>query len=116
MVPSILIIEPRREIADALADVILSANYTPIVRAHVERLSDLGVTPAAIIVRIAFEGVSEPAHAALQRLGPNRPPVIALASLPDEVAEAERLRCDVVLRTPGGVSRLCDVLAKLVQG
>ena len=115
MLPSILIIEPRREIAEALADVITSASYTPLVRAHVEHLSDLGVTPAAIIVRITFEGVSEPAHAALERLGPERPPVIALASLPDEVFEAERLNCDVILRAPGGVSRLCDVLAKLVE-
>lgn len=115
MPPNILIIEPRREVADALADVVTSANYGAIVRPHVERLADLGFTPAAIIVRIAFEGISEPPHAALERLVPNRPPVVAIVWEDVEVAEAERLKCDVVLRAPDGVSRLCDALTKLVH-
>jgi hypothetical protein len=115
MLPNILIIEPRREIADALADVVTSANYGAVIRTHVERLADLDFTPAAIIVRIAFEGISEPAHAALERLMPNRPPVVAIAWEDGEVAEAERLKCDIVLRAPEGVSRLCDALTKLVH-
>jgi hypothetical protein len=115
MQPSILIIEPRREVADALADVVTSAHYAPIVRPHVERLADLGgVTPAAIIVRVAFEGIGEPAHAAIARLAPNRPPVVAIASEDEEVAEARRLKCEVVLRAPGGISRLCEELSRLV--
>lgn len=114
MAPSILIIEPRREIADALADVVTSANFAAVVRPHVERLADLGFTPAAIIVRIAFEGVSEPAHAALERLTPNRPPVVAIVRHNVEAAEAERLKCEIVLRAPEGVSHLCDALARLV--
>lgn len=115
MLPHILIIEPRREVAVALADVVTSANYEPVVRPHLERLSDLGFTPAAIIVRIAFEGISEPPHAALERLPPTRPPVVAIASEDEGVAEAERLRCEIVLRAPEGVSRLCDALGQLVH-
>jgi hypothetical protein len=115
MQPSILIIEPRREVADALHDVVTSANYAAIVRPHVERLSDLAVMPAAIIVRISFEGVTEPPHAAVGRLPLNRPPVIAIAWEDDEIAEAERLKCEVVLRAPNDVGRLYDVLSRLVH-
>jgi hypothetical protein len=115
MLPSILILEARREIADALADVVASANYAPIVRPYIDRLADLGVTPAAIIVRIAFEGVSEPPHAALERLHPNRPPIVAIARQEVEIAEAVRLRCEIVLRAPDDVGRLCDALTRLVH-
>lgn len=115
MSPTILIIEPRREVADALAGVVTSGRYAAVVRPHVERLADLGFTPAAIIVRIAFEGISEPAHAALERLAPDRPPVVAIAWADVEVAEAERLKCEIVLRAPEGVSRLYDSLTKLVH-
>lgn len=115
MQPAILIIEPRREVADALQDFVTSANYAAIVRPHVERLSDLAVTPAAIIVRISFEGMSEPPHAAVARLPVDRPPVIAIAWEDEEIAEAERLRCEVVLRAPNDVGRLYDVLSRLVQ-
>src|SRR5688500_5471796 len=103
MLPNILILEPRREIAEALADVVASANYAPIIRPYIDRLTDLGVTPAAIIVRIAFEGVSEPPHAALERLHPNRPPVVAIAWKDVEIAEAQRLRYEIVLRAPDDV-------------
>jgi hypothetical protein len=115
MPPSILIIEPRPEVAEALHDVVTSANYAAIVMSHVDRLSDLAVIPAAIIVRIAFEGISEPPHAAVGRLPVNRPPVIAIAWEDEEIAEAERLRCDVVLRAPNDVGRLYDVLSRLVH-
>jgi hypothetical protein len=115
MRPVVLIIESRREVADALADVVTSANYAAVVRPHVERLSDLAVTPSAIIVRISFEGITEPAHVAVTRLPPNRPPVIAIARTDDEVAEAERLRCDVILRLPDDAGRLYDALSRLVQ-
>ena len=73
MGPVILILEPRREVASALEDLITSAHYTPVVIPHLERLADLEETPAAIIVRIAFEGLV-PAHAAIEKLPANRPP------------------------------------------
>ena len=115
MRPVILIIEPRPEVAEALADVVMSANYTAIVRPHVECLADLATTPAAIIVRIAFEGIGEPAHAAIARL-PNRPPVVAIVWEENEAEEAKRLKCDVVLRAPNDVGRLYDALTTVVSG
>ena len=111
----ILIIEPRREVADAIEEVITSAHYQAMVVPHLEQLGDLGVTPAAIIVRIAFEGVSEPAHAAIARLPPNRPPIVAIAWEEHEVAEAMRLNCDVVLRGARDVGHLCEALSRVVQ-
>jgi hypothetical protein len=116
MRPVILIIEPRPEVAEALADVVVSANFTAIVRPYVECLADLAITPSAIIVRIAFEGMGEPAHAAIARLLPNRPPVVAIVWEEKEVEEAQRLKCDVVLRAPDDVGRLCDALTTIVSG
>ena len=115
MRPVILIIETRPEVAEALADVVVSANFSPMVRPHVERLTDIGVTPAAIIVRIAFEGVGEPAHAAIGRLPVDRPPIVAIAWEERELAEAARLNCDVVLRAPNDVGRLCEALTAVVN-
>jgi hypothetical protein len=113
MRPVILIIETRPEVAEALEEVVTSARYSAIVRPHVESLSDLGVTPAAIIVRIAFEGVGEPQHAAIGRLA-DRPPVVAIAWEEAEVAEAVRLKCDIVLKAPDDVWRLCEALTAVI--
>jgi hypothetical protein len=110
----ILIIEPRQEIAAALEDVINSANFTAIVRPYVDRLGDLGITPAAIVVRITFEGVSEPSHAVLARMAPHRPPVVAIAWTDEAVEEARRLNCEVVLRA-ADVRGLCDALTRVVH-
>lgn len=114
MLPTVLIIEPRHEVAVALQQVLASANYATLVRPHLERLADLGVTPAAIVVRIAFEG-TEPAHLVIGKLPPDRPPIIAIVWDDAEAAEAVRLRCDVVLRGPRDVSHLCEVLRRLVH-
>jgi hypothetical protein len=112
MRPLILIIEIRPEVAEALEDVVTSAGYQAVVRPHIECLSDLDVTPDAIIVRIAFEGVGEPQHAGIGRL-PKRPPVVAITWEDQEVAEAVRLGCEVVLRAPDDVGRLCDALSRV---
>jgi hypothetical protein len=114
MRPVILIIEPRPEVAQALAEVVTSAHYEPVVRPHVDRLSDLGVTASAIIVRVAFETLGEPPHAAIARL-PDRPPVVAIAWEDREMAEATRLKYEVVLRAPQEVGRLCEALNSVVQ-
>lgn len=114
MRPVILIIETRPDIAEALEDVVTSAHYSAIVRSHIECLSDLDVVPAAIIARISFEGVGEPQHAVIGRLA-GRPPVVAIAWEDDEVAEAIRLNCEVVLRAPDEVGRLCHALTAVVS-
>jgi hypothetical protein len=56
-----------------------------------------------------------PAHAAIEHLPPDRPPVVAIAWDDTELAEAARLKCDVVLRAPRDVTRLCETLRKLAQ-
>jgi hypothetical protein len=114
MRPLILIVEPRPEVAQALQDVVASANFDTVVRPYVDRLSDFDVAPAAILVRVAFEGIGEPPHAAVARL-PGRPPVVAIAWEDREASEAVRLGCDVVLRAPQDIGRLCDALMSVVQ-
>jgi hypothetical protein len=115
MRPVILIIESRPEVAEALEEVITSARYAAIVRPHVEGLSDLEVVPSAIVVRVAFEGIGEPPHSVIERLPKDRPPIVAIAWEDREVAEARRLGCDVVLRAPDDVSRLCEALTSVVE-
>ena len=47
MPPAILIIESHREVAEALHDVVASANYAAIVRSHVQELDEVSPAPAA---------------------------------------------------------------------
>jgi hypothetical protein len=113
--PSVLILESRRDIADALLDVITSAHYRAVVRAHIDHLDSLDARPVAIVTCITSVGVGEPSYRAIEKLH-GRPPVVAIAWGDDEVAEAVRLKCDVVLRAPADVGRLYDVLMKVVSG
>lgn len=114
MLPVVLIIEPRKEVAAALESAIGMANLTPVVVPHLERLSDVPYSIAAIVVRIAFESVGDPPHAAISRLPRDHPPVVAIAWEDDELEEARRLKCDVVLHAPHDITRLCETLTKLV--
>ena len=115
MPPVVLIIETRREVAAALESAIEMWNLSPVVVQHLERLSDIPHAVAAIVVRIAFEGIGDPAHAAIERLPRDRrPPVVAIAWEEAELVEAQRLKCDVVLRAPQDISLLCETLTKLV--
>jgi hypothetical protein len=113
--PSVLILESRRDIADALQDVITSAHYRAIVRPHIDHLDNLDARPAAIITRITSVGVGEPSYRAIETLH-CRPPVVAIVWADDEMAEAVRLKCEVVLRAPDDIGRLCDVLTRIVSG
>ena len=115
MRPVVLIIEPRPEVAEALAEVVHSVSYSALIRPYVEHLTDLEVMPSAIIVRIAFESVGEPAHAAIARLPRAHPPVIAIAWEEREWKEAKRLKCDVILRAPDEVNRLGRALTDAVN-
>jgi hypothetical protein len=101
----VLIIEPHEELAAAFEQVVASADFSPIVRRHVESMADLGVTPTTIVVRIG--------HGDISSLPPDRPPIVAIVTSDAEVAEAKRLRCEVVLRAPGEIRRLCEALRTL---
>ena len=101
----VLIIEPHEELAAAFEQVVASADFTPIVRRHVDAMSDLGVTPVTIVVRIG--------HGDVSTLPPDRPPIVAIVSTDDEAMEAKRLRCEVVLRAPSEIRRLCEALRTL---
>jgi hypothetical protein len=103
----VLIIEPHDELAAAFEKVIATASYTPIVRRHVDSLEDLDFTPATIVMRIG--------HADVSHLPPQRPPIVAIASSEEEVAEASRLRCEVVLHGPGEIRRLCDAVRSVAH-
>ena len=115
MQSTVLIIEARREVAAALEEVLSAANLASLVVPHLEKLSDIEVSPAAILVRIAFESVSDPPHAAIARLPPGRPPVVAIAWAEDEVVEAQKLKCDVILRAPKDIPRLCETLTRIAR-
>jgi len=101
----VLIIEPHAEVAAAFEQALALASCLPVVRSHVESLGDLGVTPALIVTRIG--------HADLSHLPPTRPPIVAIASSDADVAEASRLRCEVVLKGPGEIRRLVDAVRSL---
>ena len=115
MHPVVLIIETRLEIAAALEAVAAAANLTTVVVPHLEQLSDLEEPPAVILVRIAFEGLSDPPHNAIKRLPPNRPPVVAIAWEPQEIDEAQALKCDVILHAPHDLVHLAETLFRLIN-
>jgi len=115
MPPTVLIIESRAEVAAALEMTIAQANLIPIVVPYLERLSDIPHHVAAIVVRIAFESVSDPPHAAIERLPRERPPILAIAREDCELEEARRLKCDVVLHAPHDIGRLCETLMRLAE-
>ena len=100
----VLIIEPHDELAAAFEQVVATADFNPIVRRHVASMADRSVMPASIVVRIG--------HGDVSNLPADRPPILAIASSDEEVAEAERLHCEVVLRAEE-IRRLCEALRKL---
>lgn len=114
MRPSVLILESRRDVADALHDVITSAHFRAVVRPHIDHLDSLDARPAAIVTRITGVGDGDASYRAIEKLH-GRPPVVAIVWADDQMAEAKRLKCDVVLRAPGDIGRLCDVLTRIVS-
>jgi hypothetical protein len=114
MRPAVLILESRSDVADALHDVITSAHYDAIIRPHINGLADLETRPVAIVTRITSVGGGYPAYRALEMLRENRPPVVAIVWADDEAAEATRLKCEVVLRAPAEIGRLCEALMRVI--
>jgi len=116
-VPMVAILEPERERATALQEVVSLARCSPIAVLDLDELTGLSDPPAAIIVRVATSRPLGSPHAELQRLpASGRPKVLALVSSDADVAEAQRLGCDVVLREPHQVRALYDALIDIAGG
>src|SRR5687768_8668967 len=115
--PIVAIFEPERERATALQEVVSLARCTPITVFVAEELTGFPAPPAAIIVRVAMNRPLGSPHTELERLPfSSRPKVLALASSEADVAEAQRLGCDVVLREPHQVRALYDALTDIAGG
>jgi hypothetical protein len=111
--PTVIIVEPYRDIAIALEEIVSLARCTPLTIGAVEEPAALlQERPAAIIVRVATDLSYRSPHAGLTRWpAAMRPMVVALVSTDADVAEAERFGCDVILQEPKQVRQLYDTLA-----
>jgi DNA-binding NtrC family response regulator len=114
--PTVAIAESHHEIADALEDVVALAGCVPVTVNSIEALQDMRSTAAAIVVRVATEMTDSSPHLVLQELAlSTRPLVVALTSSDADVAEAQRLHCEVVLRAPHQVQGLYETLQDLAS-
>jgi hypothetical protein len=114
--PTVVIAEPHHEIAHALQDVVALAGCVPVIVSNFESMRMLDVQPVAIVVRVATEMPLMSPHLGLRDLGRRgRPLIVALASNEADVAEAERLDCEVIARAPHQVQALYDALTRLAS-
>jgi hypothetical protein len=114
--PTVVIAEPHQEMAGALEDVVTMAGCVPVRVSRCESVRILSPEPAAIVVRVATEMPLGSPHLGLEHLGSGRRPlIVALASNDADVAEAERLHCEVIAREPHQVQMLYDTLLELAS-
>lgn len=112
--PTVVIVEPYKDFAAALQEVVSLARCQPVTVANIAGLSELPKLPAAIVVRVATNLPFESPHAGLGDMPRDqRPVVLALTSSDADVAEATRLGCEVVLREPQQVRGLYDALTSV---
>lgn len=113
--PLVVVAEPHHDMADALQDVVTLAGCVPLMVSGCESVPELNSAPAAIVVRIATEMPTSP-HLGLERFSlTGRPVIVALASSDRDVAEAERLGCEVIARAPHQVQALYEALTQLAS-
>ena len=114
--PTVVIVEPHHDVAVALEDVVKLAHCSPLIVSGVESLQRLHLAPAAIVVRVSADLPLRSPHAGLDDLPrANRPMIVALVATQGDIAEAERLDCEVVVRAPGQIQGLYDVLTGLTS-
>jgi hypothetical protein len=112
--PHVLIIEPQREMAAVLREIVVIANCTPLLVATWDEIQRLSPVPAAIVVRVLADSGAGAPHECVRRMPrADRPVVLALTATDADVTEAERLGCDVVLRAPKQVRGLYDTLSRM---
>ena len=109
-----MVAETHHEIADALQDVVILAGCIPIIVSEGESMGERPALPEAIVVRVATEMPMTSPHLNLRQFGrTERTLVVALASSDADVAEAERLGCQVIARAPRQVQVLYEALTQL---
>jgi hypothetical protein len=114
--PTVVIVEPYKEFAATLQEVVALARCHPVTIADAAGLTDLAQPPAAIVVRVATNLPFESPHAGLAEMPRvRRPLVVALTSSDADVEEAERLGCELVLREPQQVRGLYDALTQVAK-
>ena len=114
--PTVVIVEPYQDFAATLQEVVALAHCYPVTIANAEGLNNLAQPPAAIVVRVATNQPFESPHAGLAEMPRvQRPVVVALTSSDEDVEEAERLGCELVLREPQQVRGLYDALTQVVK-
>ena len=110
MTPTVAIVEPHRDFAEPLQEVVALAHCKPVTVASLDELVELTGVPAAIIIRVGAR--SPHPYAGLEQMrADGHPKVLALTSSDADDAEAARIGCDVVLRQPQQVRALYDALA-----
>ena len=114
-VPVVAVIEPDRDLAVSLVEVVMLARCRPLTLTDIDELKQLASPPAAVVIRIAGNlNCAEVPRAGLKNLaGSLTTRVVALTSNDEDVAEATRLGSDVVLRQPRQVQALYDSLTNL---
>ena len=114
MTPTVAIVEPYRDLAEPLQEVVALAHCTPVTVASLEELAELTGVPAAIIIRVVASSLSPSLDKGLEQLrAEGNPKVVALTSSDADAEEAERIGCDLVLRQPQQVRALYDALTGL---
>ena len=115
--PVVVVIEPDRQLAVALQEVATLARCRPLALRDIEELKQLASPPAAVVVRIAghLSDAAVPRAGLKDLAGSLSTKVLALASNDEDVAEAQRLGSDVVLRQPRQVHALYDALSNLAR-
>ncbi len=114
MTPTVAIVEPYRDLALTLNEVVVMAHCTPVTLGSLDALPAMSPPPAAIVVRVATDSPFEGPHAGLGQIPrAARPMVFALVSSDADAAEATRLGCEVVLRAPEQVRGLYEALARV---
>lgn len=98
--PTVLIVGVSPDRAVALQEVVSLAQCTPISADDFESVGALQSPPAVIVAQIRANLPMESLEAVLAQWPYEaRPTVVALVATDEDVAEAERLACEVVLRS-----------------
>jgi hypothetical protein len=109
--PTVLIVEPYPNLATPVQEVCALANCEPVTVTGCDAFDRLPRTPVAIVLRVTTNQVFQSPHHDLEKIPrEGRPPIVALVGSDQDVVEAERLGCDLLLRTPGQMQALYDAL------